>query len=66
MSRATTPIAITAASTMRDRTNPSARVSLTRLTIGNTATAVPMHAKALVKSSRQASSTCGSRPALTM
>ena len=66
VSRATTPIMMTAASTMRDMTNPRARDSLTRLTTGKTATALPMPARALTKSRKHAHTTWVSWPAPTM
>ena len=62
MSRATTPIMMTAASSMRDMTKPRASDSLTRLTTGKTATALPMQASALTKSRKQAHSTWVSWP----
>ncbi len=52
-SRLTTPIMMTAASNTREVTKPSARASCCRLTTGNSATAVPMQARALTTSSRQ-------------
>ena len=51
---------------MRDMTNPRAIDSLTRLTTGKTATAVPTQASALTKSRKHAHSTWVSWPAPTM
>ena len=66
MSRPTTPIMMTAASIIRDITKPSARDSLTRLTTGKTATALPTQARALMKSRKQAHRTWVSWPELMM
>ena len=66
VSRATTPIMMIAASIMRVITKPRARASLTFLATGKTATAEPMPARALTKSSRQAVMTWLSWPGPTM
>jgi hypothetical protein len=64
--RLTTPMTMTAASNIQAVTKPSATASFCRLTTGNSATAVPMQARALTRSRKQPQSTRVSAPVPTM
>ena len=52
---------MTAASNIRELTKPSASASFCRLTTGNSATAVPMQARAITRSRKPAKSHLGVR-----
>ena len=64
--RLTTPMTITAASKILVATKPIEAASLCRLITGYSATAVPMHASAAMRSKSAPNSTWESAPALRM